>query len=559
MRPRYPLVLLLGMLVPGCGNEGIAPPVPVAIAVTPDHWTISQGGSVQLTASVLDAEGHPIPDRRVTFSSADTSVVVVDSSGLVRSVRLTGVTPVYARYDRLESRVPIRVTQRIVSLRVQPESLVLNRRLGGRVSASLKDFAGADVPVSGRVLFESPDTSLVKVSPIGIVEAGDTDTLVRIRASVDSLVTFFQVRVTQQSRSIQLDTPNLVLLRGDTARIRATVLDLASLPIAGARFRYTAPAGGLVSVSPTGLVTSLVDSGIGRIRVESDTVGVDVPVFIGATHPVAVTDRLPIPDFGRAAVIGHNGSVIVSTFSAQVYAGAGGRPVLAPIPGVDFGFALAVDHAGTTAYLSGGGIVVVDLATNSVTRRIAAPSVAQAMVVSADDQTLYAAVGQTIYVVDLVRDAVVDSIPGVPATFLALHPTLPILYAGANVVREIDLTTRTITRTLVGANLTTGLGVSPDGSRLYVADQSSANVPSGVRVFSLPDGALLRSLPMTISSLTVSEHYLLVSSFNGVSVLDRLTEQLLAQVVGGSRLTAISPDEKIIVSLGSGRWVDFIR
>src|SRR5207302_5942968 len=60
----------------------------VSVDVTPPTATVQTGQTVQLTATPRDANGAALSGRAVTWSSNNTSVATVSSSGLV-----SGVTP----------------------------------------------------------------------------------------------------------------------------------------------------------------------------------------------------------------------------------------------------------------------------------------------------------------------------------------------------------------------------------------------------------------------------------------------------------------------------------
>ncbi len=71
----------------------VAVPVPTTIAVTPDSVVlIALGHTTQLTAEVRDQAGRAMEGIPVAWSSADTTVAVVDSSGLVGAVSNGAVT-----------------------------------------------------------------------------------------------------------------------------------------------------------------------------------------------------------------------------------------------------------------------------------------------------------------------------------------------------------------------------------------------------------------------------------------------------------------------------------
>ena len=58
----------------------------VSVTVTPASASIQQGQTIQLTATPKDVNGNPLTGRTITWSSSNTSVATVNSSGLVSGV-----------------------------------------------------------------------------------------------------------------------------------------------------------------------------------------------------------------------------------------------------------------------------------------------------------------------------------------------------------------------------------------------------------------------------------------------------------------------------------------
>lgn len=84
--PRPPRAALLALVLPllllaGCSASKAVLPPPLTVTVTPADTTIVPGQTVQLTATVSDAQ-----DSVVTWSSGVPSVAVVSRSGLVTGV-----------------------------------------------------------------------------------------------------------------------------------------------------------------------------------------------------------------------------------------------------------------------------------------------------------------------------------------------------------------------------------------------------------------------------------------------------------------------------------------
>lgn len=68
------------------------------VTVSPAEDSIGVGGSTQLSAEAVDANGHSIADATFTWSSSDTSVASVDSEGLAQA-KSDGVVQISAELD----------------------------------------------------------------------------------------------------------------------------------------------------------------------------------------------------------------------------------------------------------------------------------------------------------------------------------------------------------------------------------------------------------------------------------------------------------------------------
>lgn len=69
-------------------SDGTAPVRVAFVSITPEVSTIGVGGSVAVSAELLDANGHVLTGRTVNWSSSDNNVAIVSNSGVV-----TGVSP----------------------------------------------------------------------------------------------------------------------------------------------------------------------------------------------------------------------------------------------------------------------------------------------------------------------------------------------------------------------------------------------------------------------------------------------------------------------------------
>ena len=86
----------------------VAGPTVASVTVAPTTDTLLVGETVQLTATVLDADGNPVTDRAVTWISAMPTVASVSSGGLVTGVA-DGVVAISATLDGKTGQATIEV------------------------------------------------------------------------------------------------------------------------------------------------------------------------------------------------------------------------------------------------------------------------------------------------------------------------------------------------------------------------------------------------------------------------------------------------------------------
>src|SRR6266849_5045524 len=98
-----------------CGGT-TEPPAPAGITVTPSTLSFSaRGATKQLTAAVTDQHGNALQNATVTWSSNNTAVVTVSSSGLAASVG-NGTTQIVATAGSVNTPVTVTVAQAAYTL-----------------------------------------------------------------------------------------------------------------------------------------------------------------------------------------------------------------------------------------------------------------------------------------------------------------------------------------------------------------------------------------------------------------------------------------------------------
>ena len=150
-------------------------PVPTTIAVTPDTVVLTAlGHSTQLTAEVRDQTGRAMEGVPVAWSSADTTIAVVDPAGLVRAVRGGAVT-VTATAGDASGSAHVAVRQSAGLLTVSPPMDTIGPGDTLRLVAEAYDENGH--VVAGAVfMWSSSDAPVATVDPSGLVRGAGEGT-----------------------------------------------------------------------------------------------------------------------------------------------------------------------------------------------------------------------------------------------------------------------------------------------------------------------------------------------------------------------------------------------
>ena len=161
--------------ITGHGALTVVVPVPTTVAVTPDTVVlIALGHSTQLTAEVRDQAGRAMEGIPVAWSSADTTVAVVDSSGLVTAVSNGAVTVTATAGEAAgEARVTVMQSAGLVTVSPSVDTVAPGDTL--RLVAEAYDENGH--VVDGAVfMWSSSDAPVATVDPSGLVRGAGEGT-----------------------------------------------------------------------------------------------------------------------------------------------------------------------------------------------------------------------------------------------------------------------------------------------------------------------------------------------------------------------------------------------
>ncbi len=267
--------------------------VPSVVRLTADTALITElGATVQLGATVVDGGGVTLSTAPVTWTSSDTSIVRVSSTGTVTSVG-QGVATVTARSDAAGASARIRVSVGPSTLSVTPNSIALTA-LGdtARVSSTVRDARG-DL-LESTATYTTVDTTIAVVSADGLITGRKTGTT-QLQARADSLLSTVQISVSQVADSVVVTGASGTLIPGATRAFSASAFDSNANPIGSVAFVWTSTDTSVVTVSGTGVATA---KGGGtafvkaRVGTASDSVAITVtalPIDSLAAAPDTVT------------------------------------------------------------------------------------------------------------------------------------------------------------------------------------------------------------------------------------------------------------------------------
>jgi hypothetical protein len=237
--------------------------VAARILLRPDTAvSLPVNATLLVTADPQDATGTSI-GRPVTWRSSDTTIVRLTSDAAERELvvgRSPGTASITATLDGVIATLSVRVTAPVgpASVTISPSTVTL-ASIGelAALAATVRDASGATLPVTAS--WTSRDTSVVTVTSSGQVQArrnGAAWVVATASPAADSA----RITVRQLVDTVVLSRDSLILALGDTATVRATLLDRNRNVIADLTATFMSADTTVATVSAVGLVR-LVASG----------------------------------------------------------------------------------------------------------------------------------------------------------------------------------------------------------------------------------------------------------------------------------------------------------
>lgn len=550
---RHVCVGLLGVAAASllaCDDEG--PRTPAHVVIAPSLPRVPLGATLQLTATVVDAEGRAIDGEPVSFESSDPAILTVGENGLLTSVGPRGSSIIRASSGEVSAEVEAEVVLGASSMFVSPASLNLETSETVLLNLTVTDEHGDSIP-NAEFALETSDAGIVGVDFNGYgYVSGVAPGTATITVTSGTHVQEIPVTVTRVAHFLTLTPSPLILPPRGSYQLAAYVRDGAGDPIAGEVIVFSSSNEAILSVDATGLIESVGGDGLVTVTATSGSLADTSTIYVGT------------PPAGEVlASVSQNEAWRVAMAAGGRYLLAAEGPVLLSGTLPDFGFPvsipldgnaadIAVNAAGTLAYAPIPGVSVVDVVDLTTDQVIDVLPVASgtlfSVALSSDESRLVVGTVSGVAVLDLASEASIASHPIGQVNRLVRDPVRPVVYGvGAfGEVFEIGVEGETTARRLVFPEGISDVAVAADGSRLYA--KSPGNV---VYVMNLETGS---QEPFLIAwgdglAITPDGKFLYAMDHGLITILEPVAGLLLRRIELGTwpRQIAFSGDLAIVV------------
>jgi len=258
--------------------------VPVAsVTVTPASGSLYVGQTVQLTATPKDSAGNPLTGRVVTWSSDNTTIATVSTSGLVTGKGAGSATITAATGGKSGTSAMAVANVTIASVTVSPAAASLFVGQTVQLAATPKDSAGN--PLTGQtIVWSSSDTTIAKVSGSGLVTARGAGSATITAASGGKSGTSTITAAIVPVASVVVSPASASVATGNTVQLTATPKDSAGNTLSGRSITWSSSATTVATVSSSGLVSGVT---IGSATITAATGGKSGSSAITVTAPPA--------------------------------------------------------------------------------------------------------------------------------------------------------------------------------------------------------------------------------------------------------------------------------
>jgi alpha-tubulin suppressor-like RCC1 family protein/uncharacterized protein YjdB len=281
-------LLIFGAIATASCHKSVTSVTPAAsVFVSPTTTSLLVGDTLTFKASETDASGIILTGLSVTWSSADTTIAVVNSAGLV-TARKVGTVNITATSGTASGFAKVSVVAAlppsISSITVSPSPAVVVVHGTQQLTATVRDSLGHAMP-GLTVIWQSNNAAAATVSSTGLVTGVSVGSAV-VSASIGgflgtSTVTV-QTSITLGPSTVVVAPSSATVGIGRTVLFTATATDSTGNTYPNATAKWKSSNTAVVTIDSTGLATG-VSAGVATITGTafggSGTATVTVPVL----------------------------------------------------------------------------------------------------------------------------------------------------------------------------------------------------------------------------------------------------------------------------------------
>ncbi|MFL5384128.1 MAG: Ig-like domain-containing protein [Longimicrobiaceae bacterium] len=311
------------------GATGVVPAKVARVVVVPDSLVLAPGATGDFSAVAYDSAGNVLTGRTIAWSSSDSVVATVGSTGTVEAVS-PGSARVTATVEGVSGSAMVFVSSppptgvsRVVVL---PDSIVLQPGQTGDFNAAAYDAAG-NVLTGRAIAWTISDSTVATIAAGGAVTAVAPGTA-RVTATVDgvsgSAMVFVHAPPPAAVARVGVTPDSVVVQPGQTVDLDATAYDAGGHVLTGRTVTWTTSDSTVAAVGAGGLVTA-ASPGSARITATVEGVGGSAMVFVFAPPPAGVA-RVDLTPDSLVLQPGQAGDFDAAAYDAEGHA-VTGRPV----------------------------------------------------------------------------------------------------------------------------------------------------------------------------------------------------------------------------------------
>jgi trimeric autotransporter adhesin len=303
--------------ITGTATVNVIPPPVATVVVDPSTVPLQVGRTQQLNATTRDANNNVLTGRNVSWSSNNTSVATVSSTGLVTAVS-AGTATVTATSEGRTGTASVTVTNApVASVTITPNGATIG--VGGvqQFSATLRDVSG-NVLTGRTITWSSSNQGVATISAGGLALGITAGTSIITAVSEGQAASVALIVNPPPVATIDLTPTSATLNIGGTQQFTATTRDASGNIVTGRSVTWSSSNGAVATISGSGLVTA-VAAGTTTITATSEGRTASATVTVNAANPTITLRN--VTQGGTNVNFSNVSGTIVATYDVSLPAG----------------------------------------------------------------------------------------------------------------------------------------------------------------------------------------------------------------------------------------------